>query len=118
MSRGRAGVALLEVLVAIVIVGFAGTGLAAAFSAAAASEAGMAARESEFAAMDRVMTALALLSAEDLNRRIGQRVVGEFTVTVQAVAPGMYRIQVLPTPVHLRHALETLVFRPTAGRTP
>lgn len=114
----RAGVALIEVLAAVVIVGFAGSGLAAAFSTAVLSETGMKAREVESLSMDRVMTALTLLSTEDLQRRAGMHRVGEFLATVEPLASGLYRIAVIPPSGMARHSFETLVYRSSSARLP
>jgi hypothetical protein len=112
----RVGIALVEVLAAVVIVGFAGSGLAAAFSTAALSEAGMQSREAESLSMDRVMTALTLLSTEDLQGRAGMHRVGEFLATVEPLGSGLYRISVIPPSGIARHSLETLVYRSSTAR--
>ena len=113
MIGRRSGVALIEALIAMVIVGFAATGFAAAFSAAVLSESGMQAREAEFVAMDRVMTAMSLLTAEDFRQRVGTHGVGEFAVTVQILEPDLYRVQVAPEHGSPGHGLQTLFFRPS-----
>ncbi len=111
MMRRRSGIALVEALVAMVLVGFAASGFAALISASVLSESGMQAREAEVTAMDRVMTAMSLLTAEDFNRRVGTHRVGEFEVTVQLVEPGLYHVQVARNHGPTEHGLETLFFR-------
>ena len=115
MMGRRSGIALIEALVAMIVIGFAASGLAAAFSAAVLSESGMQAREAEFAAMDRVMTAMSLLTAKDLARRVGTHGVGEFAVTVQFIQPGVYRVQVARDVSLPQHGLEALFFRTGPG---
>jgi prepilin-type N-terminal cleavage/methylation domain-containing protein len=115
--RGKHGIALIEVLVAMVILGFAASGLATAFSTATLLESGMQQREAQFAAMDRVMTAMSLLTAADLRHRLGIHRVGEFVVSVQAPEPELYRVRVAPDSGTSSHGLETLLFR-RAGAEP
>jgi hypothetical protein len=71
----------------------------------------MQAREAQFAAMDRVMTAMSLLTAEDLRQRIGTSHVGELLVTVQPEGEGLYVVRVEPGPDRRQHGLESMFFR-------
>lgn len=118
MRHGHSGIALLEVLVAVVITGIAGTALASVFAQAVAVDAGLERLEVEARAMDRVMSAMTLLSADDLRQRSGMHKTGEFEVWVAPIGETLFRIRVHPDGGPSGRDLETLVWRNAGPGTP
>ncbi len=68
--------------------------------------------ERELAVVERLMVAHALLDRRDLDLRLGDRTVGDFTVTVQRPTQELYRISVTRGATDRDPDLETLVHRP------
>lgn len=92
MRLDRAGVALLEVLVALAILFAAGAAATGAVQAALAAERRAAVVESELLDGDRLLTALTLLTRPDLDRRLGVRRIGVWQVEILRPEPTLYRI--------------------------
>jgi type II secretory pathway component PulJ len=116
--RAESGVALLEVLVALVILATAGTALVELVAAGLRSERGGRVREGTIAAEQRVIAAMTLLRREDLDRRLGRRPVGEFFVDVQRPERTLYRIAIAETRAPQVEDLVTVVYRPEAPGVP
>jgi type II secretory pathway component PulJ len=116
--RLEAGVALLEVLVALVILATAGTALVELVGAGLRSERDARERERTLAAEERVLTAITLLKREDFDRRLGQRRVGEFLVDVQRPERTLYRIAIAEARSAQMEDLVTVVYRPEAPGAP
>ena len=111
MRRAERGAALLEAIVALAVLATAGTALVAALGAALRSEAELARRETTLAAADRVLTAMTLLTRNDLDQRLGSHPVGEFIVSVQRPRPELYRIAVAEAAAPEVETLVTVVYR-------
>ncbi|HEU4648243.1 MAG TPA: hypothetical protein VFS33_04225 [Gemmatimonadales bacterium] len=105
---------LLEVLVALVVVTTAGVSLVAALANAVRTEQRAEATERTTQDAHRLLAALALLSATDLDRRLGSRQVGAFVVEVQRPEPGLYRIALAEVSAPELELLVTVV-HPTDG---
>jgi type II secretory pathway component PulJ len=105
------GIALLEVLVAVVILTIAGLSLVTLVAQATASTAAARDREAEQADEDRLLAATTLLTRQDLDLRLGSRDVGPYTVTVARPEPTLYRIAVGREPVATVEDLVTVVYR-------
>lgn len=116
--RADAGVALLEVLVALVILATAGTALVELIGAGLRSERDARVREGTIAAEQRVLAAMTLLRREDLDRRLGRRQVGEFSVGVERPERTLYRIAVAQADRPWVEDLVTVVYRPEPHRAP
>ena len=112
MPSGRAGVALLEVLVALAILFAAGAAATGAVQAALASEGRSARVEAELANADRLLTALTLLTLSDLDLRLGVRTIGDWRVEILRPGAGLYRIAVARADAGPAPLLVTLVHRP------
>jgi len=116
MHRGerRRGVALLEVLVALAVLGTAAASLTAlALQAGRATDAARRAdgdtrRASAFLAM------VSLWPREDLDRRLGSRRQGDWTLDVRRPAPGVYRLS-LRDSSGARELLRTSLYRPDSA---
>lgn len=93
MRRER-GVALLEVLVAVLILGVAGLALVELIAGGTRAVAGARDRERELADEERLLAAWTLLRREELDQRIGERAVGPYVMRVQRPERGLYRIAV------------------------
>jgi type II secretory pathway component PulJ len=107
----RRGSALIEVLVALVILAAAGVSTLAYLSAFVDARARIQAREADLLRADRVLTATALLAREDLDLRLGIRRVGGYLVRVDRPEPLLYRIAVSAEEMAVEELLVTVVFR-------
>lgn len=110
MRRER-GVVLLEVLAAVVILG--GAGLALVELVAGGTRAVVVAREREreLADEERLLTAWSLLKREELDQRIGDRLVGPYVMLVQRPERGLYRLAVRRSAAPGVEELVTVVYR-------
>ncbi len=115
-SRHSSGIALLEVLAALAILGTAGLSLVALVHQAVRSQAESARAERVADEADRVLSAYALLTAADLDRRLGRHPVGEFVVDVQRPRRSLYRIAVANGDAPGRILLVTVVARAEEAR--
>lgn len=114
--RNDRGVALLEVLVALVILATAGVGLVEMVGAGLRAERDARQRERILAIEERVLSALTLLNRRELDQRIGRREIGEFIVDVQRPESVLYRIALLQQQSPTVEDLVTVVYRPERGR--
>jgi type II secretory pathway component PulJ len=105
------GVALLEVLIALVILATAGLSLVGLLGAGLRWEREARERERTLANEDRVLVAMTLLKRADLDRRIGRHDVGEFVVDVQRPERTLYRIAMAQTSSPHVKDLVTVVYR-------
>ncbi len=128
-GRGRAGVALLEAMVALTILAMAGI-----WAIAMASEAGAAVRrahaaDEEIRRASAFLDAVALWPRADLDRHLGDRPEGRWILHVERPAPTLYTV-VLSTaidtvaglpdakPMGGRELLRTALYRPEAPNVP
>lgn len=109
--RHSSGIALLEVLAALAILGTAGLSLVALVHQSVRSQAESARSERVLDEADRVLSAYALLTAADLDQRLGSHPVGEFVVDVQRPRRSLYRIAVASGDAPGRILLVTVVAR-------
>jgi hypothetical protein len=107
--RSRDGVALLEILAAIVILAIAGLALVEMVSTAARAEVRAAQQERRLADAERLLAAHALLTRVDLDRRLGRRAIGPYLVEIQRPEAGLYRIAVSERDASQREELVTVV---------
>lgn len=112
MRHRRRGVALFEVLVALMILTTAGSAIVGLLGGTLAGERGLRERERALAAADRVLVAMTLLTREDLDRRVGRREVGEFVVDVERPEPTLYRVAIADAQAPEVEALVTVLYRP------
>ena len=110
------GVALLEVLAAILILTVAGLGFVELVSAGTRALTTARARERELADEERLLAAYTLLTRSDLDRRIGRREVGPYLADVQRPEQTLYRIALLRHEAPEVEDLVTVVYRQEAGR--
>jgi hypothetical protein len=105
------GVALLEVLIALAILGTVGLALVSLESAALAAERDARALERTLAAEERVLAALTLLKRGEFDRRLGRHALGEFLVYIERPEQTLYRIAVGPADAPQVEDLVTVVYR-------
>lgn len=117
MKSPRRGAALLEVLVGLAILAMSGTALVSAVSEAINREREVLQREEELVAMERVLAATTLLTRDELSQRLGNRMVGEFTVSVARPAAELFEIRIRPQGSQ-QGGLATLVYRPVTPMGP
>jgi len=108
--RGDAGVALLEVLVALGIVSAAGLAAVTLLGAGLRAEHDARLRERTLAAQERVLAATTLLTRAELDQRIGSQEIGEFVVRIQRPERTLYRIAIGLKAAHVED-LVTVVYR-------
>jgi type II secretory pathway pseudopilin PulG len=114
MRNGKAGSTLLESIVALAILAGAGTSLVGALAASIRSEHELQRREITVRAAHRVLTAMSLLTREELEQRIGRHRVGEFLAQVERPEPTLYRISIAEPQAPEVENLVTVVYRPAA----
>lgn len=111
-GRGRAGVALLEAIIALAVLGSAGLSLIAILRQAVMAQVGSQQAEQVLMNADRVLAATTLLTRVDLERRIGTRKVGEFRIEVSRPEPTLFRIALTEVRAPDRLLLVTVIHRP------
>lgn len=111
MHRGERGMTLIEVLAALAILGGAGSALVATLAAAMQEERHSQMEERRVDAASRVLAATSLLSKADLDRRLGERTVGEFVVRVGRPEAALYRVGVAEQASPGLELLTTVLFR-------
>ena len=92
--RPDRGVALIEILAAVAILGVAGLALGELVAGGTRAVAVTGQRERELADEERLLTAWSLLRREELDQRIGDHVVGPYVVRIQRPERGLYRLAV------------------------
>ena len=112
---GTRGVALLEVLVALTIFGIAALSTLERLAQLSDTQRQSQARETALADQDRLMTAMSLLTREDLDLRLGSRTVGALLVEVQRPRATLYRVEISREGAALPD-LTTLLYRPEPRR--
>ena len=116
MRRDERGVALLEVLVALAILGGVGAALVATLAAGIRARHEISEREMEMKRADRILAATSLLSRPDLDRRLGRHLAGEMLLEIQRPNPVLYRLSVSPSHHPNLDLLTTVVYRPEPPR--
>lgn len=112
--RGRAGAALLEVVVALALLATAGVTLLASSIQSSSAMRHLVDGGRELRAANAFMESIALWSRADLDRHLGVRREGPFVLTVARPTPTLYAIALAePTPSGAagRVLLETTLFR-------
>lgn len=115
MCRGERGVALLEVLVALAIFAAVAVTVVGLLAEATEHERRAEAAERRLVDEERLMTAYALLTRADLDRRLGARRLGPYVVEVQRPHPVLYRVTIAADTIGAPD-LATLIYRPEASR--
>jgi type II secretory pathway pseudopilin PulG len=115
MSPPRAGrnrgAALLEAIVALAIVSIAGLSMLELVSASQRERNRLDDYERLVAGADRVLTAMVLLTRQDLDRRLGTHAVAAYAVNVTRPEEALYRISVGDSLTPEVELLTTVVFR-------
>jgi type II secretory pathway component PulJ len=94
MARGERGVVLLEVLIALTIVGVTGASLVAATAGVLRAEEEAARRERAVVRQEEVLAAISLFTRDELVARLGSRTVGRYRIDIERPRAGLFRIQV------------------------
>lgn len=118
MRNRERGVALLEVLAAVTILGVAGVGLLEVVTAGTRAVAAAIVRERELADEERLLAEYTLLARADLDRRLGRREVGPYFADVQRPERTLYRIALARKTAPEVEDLVTVVHRPETPRAP
>lgn len=118
MRHPDRGVALLEVLVAVAILGTAAVGFVSLIAAGTQATIAGAGRERRLADEERLLAAYTLLGRQDLDRRIGRHAVGPYVVEVQRPERTLYRIAIADQQSPQVEDLVTVVYRAETNVTP
>lgn len=111
MRPGRRGAVLLEAMVAMVILMVAGTAAVTMVAESAAAVARAREADERMRRADAFLHAASLWTRDDLDRRLGSRPQGPWTMNVQRPSPTLYEVVLWDSaggPVLLR----TSLFRP------
>lgn len=111
------GVLLLEVIVALILVGTTGLGMVAVLREAEGLDRRWRQHEEQLALAADLLTSLVLLDRRNLDRRIGRQEYGQLVASVQRPEPALYRLSVAPANSPDRELLVTVVFRPRRGES-
>lgn len=112
MQPNERGMTLIEVLAALVLLTTAGIALIGTLGAAVRAERQAEAEERATDGASRLLAALSLLSRADLDRRLGERTVGQFVIRVQRPEPVLYRVSLADPAAPAVELLATVVYRP------
>lgn len=114
--RGRrVGAALLEVLVALTILGTAGVAAVGATAESARAAARLRETERDLRAASAFLEAVALWTREDLDRRLGEREQGAWRLRISRTSLTVYDIVLLDS-TGRRVLLGTALYRPERPR--
>lgn len=116
-SSLRHGAALLEVLVALVILATAGAAAVTFVGEVMHRIASAAMREAEVRSADAFMHAVALWSRDDLDRHLGTRIQGDWRMYVDRPWPSVYTVRLSDTAT-TEVLIETALYRPDPHRPP
>lgn len=118
MQSGERGIALVEVLAAVLILSAAGLGLVELTGALARDVTAAAEREQVLADEERLLASFALLDRPGLVSRLGARAIGAYTVTVQRPERDLYRLSIARRQAPGVEDLVTVLFRPDIADAP
>jgi len=111
MLRGDRGIALLETLVALAIVSGAGLALLDLVTGGLRAEQDARERERVVDVEERVLTALALLRRDELDRRLGRYPIGQLVADIERPERTLYRIALSQEQSPHVEDLVTVVYR-------
>jgi hypothetical protein len=107
----RPGAVLLEVMVALAILGAAAVASLAIQTSTSAAIRTAASADSIQSLADELMGAVSLWSVEDLDRRLGERIQGAFVLELHRVVPQLYDVTIRERGSGVA-LLSTTLFRP------
>lgn len=110
-GSGRGGVALLEVLVALAILGSVGAALGALAAGAGDTVRRAQRADEELRRASALLEAVSLWPREDLDRRLGARAQGRWMLRIQHPLSSLYTVS-LADSADARELLRTALFRP------
>lgn len=118
VRAGERGVALLEVLAAVLILSVAALGFVDLIGAGTLAVTSARARERTLADEERLLAAYTLLTSGDLDRRLGRRELGPYLVVVERPERVLYRIALSRKESEAALDLVTVVYRPEPAHAP
>jgi hypothetical protein len=118
-SHPRDGSALIEVLIALVLLAVSGTALITLLGQTRHSIESLEASEREARAAGFALSSMVVLSRAELVARLGRRVVGGWSVTVEAIDQALFDVGVAASDTSAV-VLRTTLYRPdtTSAATP
>ena len=118
MPAAERGVALLEVLAAVVILSVASLGFVELIGAGTRAVATARVRERVLGDEERLLAAYTLLTRTDLDRRLGRRELGPYVVNIERPERALYRIAIARKESREVEDLVTVVYRREAISAP
>lgn len=116
MSRGaERGVALLEVAIALTVLGIAGLSAVGALLEAADQVERVAQAERRIVDQSRLLSAMGLMTRDDLLHQLGQRTAGPYTVRTRQRSEALFQVTVADGS-NVPPTLETIFYRPGVQR--
>ena len=112
MTRAERGAVLLEVIVALAMLTLAGGSLIRLVTETERTLGETRSREETLLEADRTLAGLALLTRDDLDRRIGIHPAGRFEAEIRRPTPTLYRVAVRADEPGRPELLVTVVHRP------
>lgn len=109
--ENKRGIALLEVLLAMAILGIVSTAVLTEVQAAHAGLERAITEEQRLERMNRILTVTVLMRREELDRRIGTHQAGDALVRVSRPQRGLYRISVAELDAPAVETLVTVIHR-------
>lgn len=116
--KARPGSVLLEVIVSLVILAFAGVAALGASRSLAATATHMSDTEATVLRADQFMASISLWPREDLDRHLGMHRRGEWMLNIQRSVPTNYDVSILDSTASYEWIRTSLYrpFPPTAGQ--
>jgi len=103
---------LLEVLIALTILALASYSALTTIADVMIGDRNWRKRERQIMEADKLLTAAVLMSAKDLDIRLGDRDRGPYVMNIQRPEPGLYRVVVRDSSAPQTDLLVTVVYRP------
>jgi len=113
--RRKSGVILLEVMLALAIVAVAGAALLALSAGSLDAITRGIRSEVRMREASAFLSTVSLWPAEDLDRRLGARAQGKYTLVIQRPSPALYEVALLDGGSQVE-LLRTVLFRPGERR--
>jgi prepilin-type N-terminal cleavage/methylation domain-containing protein len=112
LKLSRAGVALLEIMIALVILGIVMTAVLGQLQAATRASERSLHSERQVLEASRFLEYVALWTRKELEQRLGDRHQGPWFLTIQRLTPTLFHLSLRDT-LSQRSLVGTIVYRPT-----
>lgn len=111
-GASRAGVALLETLIALIVMGIVGIAILEVVASATKSTRSAWLSEERIRRASQLLQGYAIMNRHQLEQRIGEQGFGALRIRVTRPRPGVFRVSAVDTLALERELLVTLLHRP------